>query len=62
MNTEKMRNIGLRKKGVFYKIFFVLILCLFFLSLNSPIFANDFGTIWGMCQDSTEKPLSQVVI
>ncbi len=49
-------------RSIFYKIFHVFVLFLFFSLLNSSIFANDFGTIWGICQDSTEKPLSQVVI
>jgi len=35
---------------------------LLFSLLNSSIFANDFGTIWGFCQDSDERPLSQVHI
>ena len=58
--TIKMRSEDL--KGIFNKIFHVFVLFLFFSFLNSSIFANDFGTIWGICQDSTKKPLSQVVI
>lgn len=49
-------------KSIFYKISRVFVLFFFFYLLNSSIFANDFGTIWGICQDSAENPLSQVLI
>jgi len=49
-------------RSIFYKKYHVFVLVLFFSFLNSSIFASDFGTIWGLCQDSAEKPLSQVLI
>ena len=60
IKTEKLRNKRLR--SIFYKKFHIFVLFLFFFLLNSTIFSNDFGTIWGLCQDSAENPLSQVVI
>jgi len=51
-----------RLKDIFNKKYHIFVLFLFFSFLNSSLLANDFGTIWGICKDSTEKPLSQVVI
>ncbi len=51
-----------RLRSIFNKKYHFFVLFLLFSFLNSSIFANDFGTIWGFCQDSAEKPLSQVLI
>ncbi len=56
----KLRSSRLR--GIFYKKYFVFVLCLFFSFLNSSLLANNFGTIWGTCKDFEENPLPQVLI